>query len=50
MGEVGRRMPVEFRETAPGGLAATAAGIAAAIICGFLAALFTRPDYRSLRK
>jgi hypothetical protein len=33
-----------------GGIAATAAGIAAAIICGFLAALFTRPDYRSLRK
>lgn len=26
MGEVGRRMPVEFRETAPGGLAATPTG------------------------
>ena len=26
MGEVGRRMPVEFRETALGGLAATPTG------------------------
>ena len=28
MGEVGRRMPVEFRETALGGLAATPTGVA----------------------
>ena len=28
MGEVGRRMPVEFRETALGGLAVTPAGLA----------------------
>ena len=27
MGEVGRRMPVEFRETALGGLAATPTGL-----------------------
>ena len=30
MGEVGRRMPVEFRETALGGLAATPTGVAVA--------------------